>query len=444
MTTNVQPNGPSRLRLLLRLANIRKDPLGNLVGAAREYGDVVFLPLRYPTYLLFDPADIKYVLVSEPRKFNKAGALTVGKQLLGQGLVSSEEPLHTCQRRIMQPMFHKRSITGFGKIMTDTTAELTADWQDGSTIDIARQMTRVTLSIVGKTLFSIDLSRDALELGQAFVTCQRMITLKQLGFPMFDFLPFGPGRTYRNALKQVNDMIFEIIESRRRNGGDHQDLLAMLMSVGHEDGSSMSDQQLRDEVVTIIMAGHETTGSALSWTLYLLSKHPEVAEKLRAELDQVLAGRHPTVEDMPNLVYANMVWAESLRVYPPAWILARRTIEEVRLPSGVTVPKGGEVMMIQYVSNRNPRYFPDPERFDPERFAPGKEKEIPPYVYFPFGSGPRSCIGEPFARMEGILLMAMIFQEFDLELDPNQIIEPEPLITLRPKYGVKMKVQRRQ
>jgi cytochrome P450 len=435
-----KPPGPSRLQMLRALPRINRGLVEYLRELTDQYGETVLLPLRYPTYVLTNPDDIKYILVTNPQNYHKAGGLKVGKELLGSGLVSGEPPLHTRQRKLMQPMFHRSSIANFATLMTDATNEQLKLWNDGVTIDLALEMMELTLTIVGRALFSTDLCGEAAQLGNAFTIAQRLITRRQRNVPIPLWMPTPANRRYRAAIDQINSSIGAIIASRQAQpeAGRPHDLLTMLLAARFEDGSPMPPQQLRDEVVTLMMAGNETLANNLNWTWYLLSQNPAAEARLVEEWQNVLGGRTPTLADMPALVYTEMVLAESLRLFPPAWTLARRVLSDDKLPSGVTLPAGSEAILVQYVCHRNAKYFRDPDRFDPERFHPDKKSSNPACSYFPFGAGPRYCIGEAFARLEGVLLLTTIGQRYHLELAPDQKIGLEPLITLRPRHGLRM------
>jgi cytochrome P450 len=434
--------GPSRLQLVRAYPRIRRDLTRYLVDLATQYGDTVLLPLRYPTYMVRNPADIKHILVANFQNYHKAGGLRVGEELFGKGLVTSECPLHPRQRRIMQPMFHRQTIAKFGDLMTGITNNWIRGWADGATINLSTEMMHITMAIVGQALFSVDFSSTGKDVANAYLQCQTEITRIQRGFPLPGFFRIPSNRRYQQGLKTVNDYILGLMQARRSDPNPPDDLLSLLLASRDEDGTPMSDQQIRDEAVTLLMAGHETMTNSLTWTLYLISQHPPVLAKLAQELSSVLAGRLPTMADLPALRYTEMVIAEAMRVYPPAWTLARRVLKEDVLPSGLTLPVASEVLMTQFVCHRNPKYFPGPERFDPERFDPSVKKEWPQFAYFPFGAGPRYCIGESFARMEGVLVLATILQQLILKLTPGQDIVPEPLITLRPRNGILMQVNR--
>jgi cytochrome P450 len=431
------------VRLLRDYSKIRRSLVAYLADLAREYGDVVHLPLRRPTYMLRDPADIKRVLVSNYANYHKTGGLRVGKELFGDGLVTSEIPLHPRQRRLIQPLFQRRTIAGFAELMTRSARRRTDGWPHGGTIELGQEMMQVTLAIVGQVLFGADLTRDAQHIGNAFLRSQVEITRAQHGLPVPRVFRSPGRRRFRRAVRSIDDYVFGLIADRRSRSSASRDLLALLLESRGEDGRPMDERLVRDETVTALMAGHETVSNGLVWTFYLLARHPEVERRVVDELDRVLGGRSPTADDLPSMTYTEMVFAESLRLYPPAWTLARRALQPDVLPGGLPLSAGDEVILPQYVCHRNPKYFPDPERFDPQRFDPEAGKDRPQFAYFPFGGGPRYCVGEPFARLEASLLIAAILQQHALELVPGQDIVPQALISMRPRNGIRMRVRRR-
>ncbi len=440
MSAQPKPPGPSRFELLLAWPRLRRELVEYLRDLADRHGEVVLLPLRLPTYMLTNPEDIKHILVTNPKNYHKTGGLTVGRELFGNGLVSSEPPVHTKQRKLMQPMFHRNSIANFAELMTRAIIDQMAGWKDRGTVDLASEMMQLTLTVVGRALFSIDLCRDSFELGRAFTIAQRLITRRQQRVPIPVWVPTPTNLRYRKVMRQIDEAMGKLIAERKAQPEAErpQDLLTMLLAARFEDGSPMPDQQLRDEVVTLMMAGHETVANNLLWTWYLLYQNPSVEAKLVAEWQTVLGGRTPTLADLPSLRYTDMVLAESMRLYPPAWTLARRVLKDDKLPSGLVLPAGAETIMVQYICHRNPKYFPDPDRFDPERFNPEAKTDRPAYSYFAFGGGPRYCIGESFARLEATLVLVTMGQKFQMQLAPDQKIGLEPLITLRPRFGLRM------
>jgi cytochrome P450 len=375
----------------------------------------------------------------------KGLALQRAKRLLGEGLLTSEGDFHRRQRRLAQPAFHRHRITSYADVMTAYAAQTSQGWRNGETLDISEEMMRLTLGIVGKTLFDADVASDAQEVGEAMAVAMDLFnTLTLPFFNLLQKLPLPQFRRFDNARLRLDAIIFRLIEERRRSGRDHGDLLSMLLLAQDTegDGGQMTNAQLRDELMTIFLAGHETTANAMTWTWYLLSQNPEFESKLHQEIDEVLGGRVPGFDDVARLKYTEMVLAESMRLYPPAWALGRMALNDFEI-GGYVVPKNSLVLMSQYVMHRDPRYFANPSRFDPERWTPEAREARPQFSYFPFGGGPRRCIGEGFAWMEGILLLATLAQQWQMRLVPNHPVELKPVMTLRPKHGMRMIVTRR-
>ena len=398
-----------------------------------------------PLYLLSNPDHIEQVLVRDNRNFIKARLTRSELSILGNGLLTSDGDFWRRQRRLAQPAFHRERVENYAGTMVSYTQRMLEGWRYGETRDVHHEMMRLTLEIVAKTLVDADITEDAEGVGEALGAV--MSHFSDQGNGVFlrmlpDSVPTPSNLRFRRAQQRLEKFIYAIIEERRRSGRDTGDLLSMLLHARDEDGDSMSDEQLRDEMMTIILAGHETTALALSWTFYLLSKHPEVETKLTAELERVLGGRSPTVEDLPKLTYTDVVVKESMRLYPPAWGIGREALEDCEV-GGYHVPAKTQLFISQYVVHRLPHSFENPETFDPDRWTDGLEKRLPKYAYFPFGGGPRLCIGQPFAKMEAALLLATIVQNFDLELVSKKYITPQPSITLRPKEGVKMRLEAR-
>lgn len=441
--------GP-RLAPAMLLA-LRRDPLTALTRLAREYGDVAGIPLgRRPLVLLSHPDDIRDVLVVNHQRFHKPEIgrdLPGSKSLLGNGLLRSEGEFHRRQRRMIQPAFHRQRIAGYAATMSRYAQETCDRWRDGDTLDMDAEMMRLTLAIVGKTLFDTDVERDeAAGVRAALTTAMRLGTQARFA-PLAGLrarLPLPSNTRLREARAQLDATIYRIIAERRASGEDRGDLLSMLLLAQDDegDGTGMSDEQLRDEAMTLFLAGHETTSNALSWTWMLLAQHPNVEARLHAELDDVLAGRAPTADDVPRLRYTEMVLTEAMRLYPPAWTIARRALDGYPVRDYV-VPAGSLVVMSQYVVHRDPRWYPDPARFDPDRWTPEARAERPKFAYFPFGGGPRLCIGEPFAWMEGVLILATLAARWQARLVSGQRVAPEPLVTLRPRTALRMTLERR-
>jgi cytochrome P450 len=440
-----RPPGPKGVGARLKVFGARRDPLGFLVGLWRQYGDVAFFKAGpFDVYLLSHPDAIRDVLVTHNARFMKGQGLQEMKRLLGEGLLTSEGELHKRQRRLIQPMFHHTRIEGYGEVMVERTIRMRDSWQDGQDLDVHEQMMRLTLSIVAKTLFDTDIEdREAQRVADALSTSLGLFD--KLTSPLSNLLmrlPSSPGlRQFEGAKGVLDEIVYGMIEERRRTG-DRGDLLSTLLLAQESDGERMTNVQVRDEAITIFLAGHETTSNALTWTWYLLSQHPDVEANLHEELDTALGDRPPTVADLPNLPYTERVLTESMRLYPPAWILGRRALVEHEV-DGYRIPAGSIVVTAQYIVHHDPRWFPDPYRFDPDRWLRDRVSSRPKYSYFPFGGGQRLCIGEPFAWMEGELLLATLAQRWKLRLVRGQPIDLSPVVTLRPKHGMKMTVLER-
>ncbi|MDX2031813.1 MAG: cytochrome P450 [Blastocatellia bacterium] len=439
--TMKQPPGPKPILPGFNFLALRRDRIGFLTGLMREYGEIVHFKLGpVPVYLLSNPEHIRDVLITNNRQFMKGEGLQRAKRLLGEGLLTSEGEFHLRQRRLAQPAFHRQRIAGYGDTMVDYARQMREDWQPNETRDIAREMMRLTLAIAGKTLFGTDVIKEADEIGAALSTTMEAFNRLTLPFShLIEKLPLPSIRRFEQAKERLDATIYRIIEERRASGEDKGDLLSMLIQARDTegDGTGMTDLQLRDEAMTIFLAGHETTANALTWTWYLLSQNPAAEARFHEEIDQVLAGRLPTAEDYPRLKYAERVFAESMRLYPPAWIIGRRALSDYAI-DGYAIPAGSILLMSQYVMHHHPAYFPDPDRFDPDRWTPEAKEARPQFSYFPFGGGPRLCIGEQFAWMEGVLVLAVIAQRWRPRLAPGHPVAMQPLVTLRPKHGMKM------
>jgi cytochrome P450 len=420
------------------------DKLGFLSRCAAAYGDVIKLRIGEPTYFLNNPDDIKHVLVLNPDNYGKSPRMTSakGKKLSGAGLLTSVGPEHLRQRRMMQPVFYRKTVESFSRIITEGVGGMLARWADGMELDLECEMMGLVQRNIVKTLLGTDADDDMPALLDA-ITIRRLYMEHVFFSPFPEWVPSRIGWRYRRAMQCIDTIVTRSIQARRAPPTDTRDLLSLLLCAKYDDGTVMTDQQVRDEVVTLLVTGYETIGEALTWTSYLLSQHPAIAAKFFAEVDEVIGGRPPSVEDLPKLPYLGMVLAESMRLYPPTWIFIRIAQAEDTLPSGAIVPAGSKIYLCQYVMQRHPRYFPDPERFEPERFTETAKKERPQFVYFPFGGGARVCIGEHFAKMEATLVLASIAQRFRLSLVPGQTIVPEPKMTLRPRNGIQMRVFRR-
>ncbi|HYL11162.1 MAG TPA: cytochrome P450 [Candidatus Acidoferrales bacterium] len=440
------PPGPRDWLYLGPTFRFARDWMGYSERCVRTYGDVVFFRfLNIPVCLLGHPDGIEYVLVKNQANFLKSRDYRAFHPLLGKGLLTSEGEFWQTQRKRVQPAFRHENIAGYAQIMLDAAATAMGGWQDGETRDIHADMMSLTLEVVAKSLFGSDVSGAAAGVGKALGPLMELFIYQaHLAFllPESVRVPQTPGA--RRAKHHIDDVVWGIIRERRASPQAGNDLLQTLLEAQDEHGKRMTDEQLRDEVMTLFIAGHETTSNALAWTWYLLSQNPAVEENLYAELRSVLGGRAPGLADLPRLPYTEMVVKESMRIYPPAWGFGRRPIREFEL-NGYRIPAGTNIFISQWVTQRDPRFFPDPERFDPERWRddPIRTGRIPRFAYFPFGGGPRVCVGAGFAMMEATLLLAAIAQRFRFSLVPGHPVETLASATLRPKHGIKMTVHKR-
>jgi cytochrome P450 len=434
-----KPPGPKGRPLVGVLPEFRKDPAGFLEKVARQYGDVVYLPLgRQHIYYLGHPDAIRDILVAQQHKFKKSRMLERARVLLGDGLLTSEGEHHRRQRRLVQPAFHRDRLAGYGAAMVDRAAMVRDQWSSHKPIDVLQEMMRLTLAIVARTLFSAEVDSEADEIGGALTQVFDLFEVVLMPFSeLLEKLPLPAVRRFKRARKRLDATIYRLIEERRTSGGDAGDLLSMLLLARDEEGTGgMTDQEIRDEALTLFLAGHETTADALTWAWYLLSQNPQAEAALHAELDRVLAGRTPSFEDLPHLRYTESVFSEALRLYPPAWGIGRRALEDYRV-GDFLIPARSVVLTSPYAVHRDPRWFADPLAFRPERWL-ADDPARPKFAYFPFGGGARVCIGERFAWMEGTLLLAALGQRWRLRLEPGHRVETHARITLRPKHGMRM------
>ena len=416
------------------------EPIPLFTYLAEKYGEAAHYKLgRQHVVFLNHPDYIREVLVVQNHNFIKERTGRRMKILVGDGLITSEGTFHRTQRALSQPAFHRQRIAHYGETMVEHTLRLRESWRDGQVLELSAEMMHLALGIVAKNLFDTDIAQEVAEISGNVNSIMAL----------YDFLvvlPYAEGLQYwplpgvsrfRRARARLDSVVYRMIEEHRQGTHDRDDLLSMLLAARYEDGSPMPDQQLRDEVMTIFLAGYETIANALTWTWYLLAQNPEVETRLHAEIDSVLNGRSPEIADLPNLKYTEMVLAESMRLYPPVWAMGREAIDDVEI-GPYYLPKGTTMVLMQYVMHRNANYFPDPLRFDPLRFTPEAKANRPRLSYFPFGAGARQCIGEAFSWMEGVLILATIAQRWRFSLVPGHRVEPLPLVTLRPKYGMKM------
>jgi cytochrome P450 len=445
VNTSALPPGPPDLPLVGSVFAFRRDPLTFLRETTAPYGDVVCYRFgRTPVFLLKHPDDIKDVLVTRQHDFVKGRGIQWTRMFLGDGLLTSEGAFHQRQRRLSAPAFHRQRIGAYAAVMADYASRARARFRDGETLAFDVEMHALTLAIAGRTLFGEDMADEAAEIGSALTD---LLTL----FPRFALpwaralqrLPLPSNRRFERARARLDATVYRIIRLRRQSGRDDGDLMSMLMAARDEDdGARMTDVQLRDEIMTLLLAGHETTANALCWTFHLLAQHPEVERRLHEEIDAVLGDRLPGLDDVPHLTYTERVLAESMRLYPPAWNIGRQSLADYSV-GGYTLPAGSLFAVSTWVTQHDERWFPDPFRFDPERFLPAARAARPKFSYFPFGGGARQCIGESFAWMEGALLLATLAQRFRFRSVPGARVEPQALITLRPRHGLPLVAEAR-
>ncbi|QEL16434.1 cytochrome P450 [Limnoglobus roseus] len=432
------PPGPKGTFLLGNLRQFTDRRIGFFQDVAREYGDLAsfrFGPRRL--YLASHPDLIEQVLVTDARHYIKHFGARMYSPVLGNGLVTSEGDFWLRQRRLSQPAFLKSRVLSYAPVVADLTDRFLAGWKDGDHIDVHTAFSHLTSVIALKTFFGLDDVGDR----EAFVAALReAFTLLSSRFARIvrppDWLPTRENRRVKAAIAQLDKVVAHIIALGKQRGGTGDDLLARLLAARDADGSAMTDRQLRDEAMTLYLAGHETTALTLAWSWYLLSQHPAAEEKLAAEWRTVLGGRTPTADDLGRLPYTDAVLAEVMRLYPPVYLIGREATKDLEL-GGYRVRRGTTVFMCQAVSHRDPRYFgPDPDVFRPERWLDGLAGRIPKYAYYPFGGGPRVCIGNGFAAMEAAVVLAAVGQRYRFTLDPDAVIDVEPQITLLPKHGI--------
>lgn len=455
MTTIAPPRplatipGPKGRWVTGHLREFTADRLGFLDRCFRDHGDVVAFRFAHRKVVLVNHPDmVEEVLVTRNRQFRKHFALRMAKPTLGEGLLTSEGDFWRRQRRLSQPAFHRERVHAHGAVMVAAAERMMRGWADGDRRDVQEEMMQVTLEIVAKTLFDADVSSDAAEASAAMEAILHAFTAR-VGrlLPILDFLPTPTTLRFLRSKKRLDGIIYNIIAQRRAAGEDRGDLLSMLLHAHDADaeagGGGMTDTQLRDEAMTLFMAGHETTANTLTWIWLALSRHPEVEARLHAELDEVLGDRPPTVADLPRLKYTDQVVTETLRIYPTVWLLGREAIEPTEV-AGYRIPVGTTVYMSQWVIQRDPRFFDDPLAFRPERWDDNLAKKLHRYAYFPFGGGPRICIGNSFAQMEAVLLLATIARKFRPHVPPDATITPLPTMTLRALGGVPVVLEARR
>lgn len=428
------------------MRDFNRDQLGFIERARDEFGDIVWMRFLYvPALFLYHPDEVEYVLVTNSKNFIKSMSLRSNffQRLVGKGLLTSEGEAWKRARRLSQPAFHRERVASYGQVMVGYAERLIGKWRDGETIDVHVDMMRLTLEIVVQCLFSADVSTDVDEVGATLNELIKPFAAQAtVSWILNNRLPTPVHLRFHRLARKIDNVVYRIISERRASGEDKGDLLSMLLAARDEDGSQMTDRQLRDEVMTLFLAGHETTALTLAWSWYLLGTNPEAEKRFHAELDEVLGDRAPTAADLPRLKFTEQIAKESMRLYPPAFGLGREAVNDCEI-GGYHVPKGTQVFLFQWATQRDPRFYEEPNVFRPERWTEDFIERLPKYAYFPFGGGPRVCIGASFAMMEVILCLATIGQKFRLEVDRDHPVSIYPAMSLRPKDGIKVIVRNR-
>jgi cytochrome P450 len=445
MSIKTLPQGPAGHPLLGTLRDFQRDQLAFYASCAHDYGDVVptrFGPVR--VLLIYHPDAIEEVLVTRSRDFVKSPGVRLLRPLLGEGLLRSEGSVWLRQRRLVQPAFHRQRLADYGETMTAYTERRLLDWKDSQVVDVHAEMMALTLEIVAKTLFDADVSNQTGSVGHAANVLAEHFGARLRSFRLLPhWVPTPANLRSAQAIRRLDQVIYGMIATRRSSGEDRGDLLSILLHAQDaDDGTGMTDRQVRDEAMTLFMAGHETTAVALSWTWYLLGQHPQVEARVAEEVRAVLGGRAPAMADLPNLTYTARVVTESMRLYSPVYVMGRQAARPTEV-AGYPVARNVVVVMPTWIVHRDARWFDEPEAFRPERWADERARPLPRFAYFPFGGGPRQCIGNAFAMMEAVLVLATIAQRCRLTLLPGQRVTPTPYVTLRPEPGIRMVVARR-
>jgi len=437
------PPGPKPKISLINLVRFRRNSLGFLKQIYQEYGDIVHFkmgPLRI--LLLNHPDYIKEVLSTQQSNFVKGRPLEMAKELLGEGLLTSEGEFHKRQSRIIQPAFHRKMMGTYAPAMTEYALRLMNKWEDGMSVDMMQEMIKMSTGIAGKTMFNVDIEEEAPEINQALDAVMGLFDRVSLPFAEYLLkIPLPGTIRFFRAKSKLDHTIYKVIRERREIKLNNGDLLSLLLK--EQEEGEMSDRQIRDEALTLFLTGFDTTSLALTWTWYLISQHPQVEAELHEELDRVLQGRLPTLEDYPNLKFTRMVFAESMRLYPPIYIIARQAVEAFTIGE-YEVPKKTIVLVSPYLIHHDSRFHSNPEVFNPHNWDDRPGIQHPRYEYFPFSEGPRSCIGQHYAWLEGVMILASIAQFWKVKMVPDHPVEIAQLLNLRPKYGMKMEVYRRQ
>ena len=447
-SSRLVPPGPRGLPILGMLPAVRRNPTAVFMRAALRYGDVVYLRIGSRRgFLITNPADVRHVLQDNARNYHKSPLYAKLRVSLGNGLLTSEDEFWLRQRRIAQPAFHRQRVAALASIMVDAARGTAAEWLSlasrGKPTDIGEEMMRLTRTVVLRALLGADLGPYAANIDHAWTQINQHIGESFWSLGLTDRLPTSKRRQFEAARVVLRGAVDHVISQRRRSPSQSPDLLSMLLAARDEEtGEAMTDEQLRVEVTTFLLAGQETTSLALTWTWYLLSQHPWAQRRLEEEIDTVLAGRPAEYRDLANLPYTRMVIDEAMRLYPPAWGFSRQALADDQL-GGFRLPHGWLAFVIPHVLHRLPAFWHDPEAFDPERFLPQQSADRPKFVYLPFGAGPRQCIGNQFALIEAQLIVATLAQRYRLHLVPRHRVEPWALITLRPRFGMPMMIERR-
>lgn len=447
MSNLALPPGPPRASGLARAAQLLSffaDPLGTVAGRFARYGDIYHVPDDgRGLYVVRHPEHAREVLVTHAAQYSKAHtAFERLERVLGKGLLTTDGATWQRQRRLVQPSFAQARLRGYAAVMVEEAQRTLAGWRDGETRDLSREMMELTLRVVARTLFGHDASGDVGAVARAMKDFQATVALPD---PLPQWFPSPPRRRLQRAVTALDGIIHPMIARRRAAPAPDgpADLLQMLLSAvdSEGDGGGLSLDEVRDQLVTLFLAGHETTSHALTWTLYLLSQHPDAQATLHRELD-ALGGRAPTFDDLDALPYTEQVIKEAMRLYPPAYMVARRAAEDTEI-GGYSVPRGSEVAVWIYMTHRDPRWYPSHASFRPERFAPGEEERLPRFAYLPFGAGPRACIGRSFAMIEARLLLATLAQRFAPTLVPGHPVDALPRVVLAPRHGMRMTLRAR-
>ncbi|HTK03977.1 MAG TPA: cytochrome P450 [Candidatus Eisenbacteria bacterium] len=438
------PSGPKGSFILGNLPGMRRDPLGLLLRAAREHGDVSRLTLVEKFSLLNHPDDVRHVLLTRYDAFAKTRLTVRIKPIVGDGLLTSDGEFWRRQRKLAQPAFHRTRLASFADTMATLTGEALSGWNDGDVIDVSDAMSRLTLRVIGRTMMGAELSDAASKVGRALTTALEITNDRFRRLSYFPWLPTPSNIRFNRAMRVLDGLVASIIAERRATDADRGDLLSMFMETEDADtGERMTDKQLRDEAMTMLLAGHETTSNALAWAFHLLALHPEAAERVREEAVAAFGAGVPTFETMRRLPFSRWTIMEAMRLYPPVWLFARTATADLDLPSGHRVYAGDNILICPYTLHRDPVLWPDPEKFDPERFSEARSAGRHRTAYVPFSAGPRQCIGNEFALMEAAIILSMTCRDWRLGFARARAPEPEPSVTLRPKDGMPMTLTRR-